>query len=676
MQVTRAVAAVGLWAVLFSGTAHSPMYLDKAKGGAQAVRADGSIVTTYLNVPLDSNGFVAADPSSSWPVPGVAAPSVAWWADDPTGSGGKTTHTFTANGTPTEIDSPFCTDGSWGDISTGECMKAIRFDGASDYYATASPGPASPDSGDFTACMLSRIHTTQSQAASYSVGQIESAGGGEGWSFYLVPVSGLYTAVVRNDAAGVSLVDYVAMTVNAHNWEMLCYRSDHDGNITPYADAVADTPTAGPGGTLDPSAALSVGSAQIDIASVFFWDSLLDATDILELWHYFTGILDMKGHTALFKNTGPNCCWVDGAVECFNDDFPLLGCELPPGFTGAGTPSDGFYSGPAITNLVPRSRTLNNWAQVGTPTRTLTSTDLFRSLIQTYRVCDDDGAAVEGVQSANVDVTDLDTSDEIQVCVYAKDSSGTVLDLQVDESGVCGGSTIDFAAKTITTSWSSYQWTHTLADGTCTTANYKLSPTDWGTVGSTMCAEFVVQVFEDQRNSFCPPTYIETGASAVGGGNDSAEYDITGSAMLDGGGSLPQGTIIYSTFAQDTGLLTGSIGPWSIKDSDVDGNYLWSATGGNGDHKVAVKENAGAAEFIYDRTGADHVMTEGVFYDFVWTIYTESNETTLTIDGADQPGTTAAYSTTPPDDLDELEIDGFNATSQDGIFIKDMRVRR
>ena len=603
---------------------------------------------TLFDAPLNTNGMDAADPASTWPVTGVAAPDVAWWGDDPTGAGTATTGTWTAGGNPTAgIDTPFCPDGSHDDV-TG-CLQAVRFDG-NDYYASDAGGAMNPASGDFSTCIVAQGGAASQDMLAVSM---DADVGGDGW-FISVLGNGAAEMRIRNEAAAASDVDW-----NTHGlqdaWFLLCLTSDHDGNAVGYANAESDGSLGGPGGVISVAAAATVGATTTgsfgwegDIAAVFFWNSLLDATDMEELFEYFAGINDNEAAPVAFTSTGPNCMFVDGAIECFSDDWPIIGAELPPGVTGAGDPSSGFYSGRALTQQVPYSRDLDEWTDVGTPVPTDSDTTLFRDGRQTVLITDNDGGAVEGSKSAAITMPN-DTGDKTMVCVYAFDADDTVLDLQVDEAGAdscAGGNTVDFAAKTITTAWTQYEWTHTLSSGDCTTAEYKITPGDWGVVANTGSAEVVVQVFTNQ--DWCPPTYTETSAAAVASGDDYLAYDISG---VPGLADIADNTVWSMDAATKAAQFDGFVYFGEIKDDGTGTDYYrWYAWSDEKHILQGRSAEEGAARTMYGETAAE-AYTPGTAYNLALTIV--SDATTLTFDGGNNAGSNVTL-TNAPNSIDTL----------------------
>lgn len=623
-------------------------YRSRVVNGLHYIADVGAGIVTLFDAPLNTNGLTAADPASSWPVTGVTAAGSVHWSDDPDGASGETTEAWTAGGTPATFDSPFCSDGSHSDVTSG-CLTGRRYDGTNENYTSDTASIWSPASADFTACSLFRSFAD----AGFLAANREGAAG-EGWSMSLA--AGAFTFTVENHAAAESSVVFNTRDPGVGAWELCCGTYDHDGNLSAYCGGVADpTTTASSGGVVAPSTSATIGEDSAggsdlaaDVVVTPFWPSLLDSTDMQELFEYFAGILDTQGAPAAFTSTGPNCCWIDGEIECFSDDWPMIGCELPPGVTGAGTPSSGFYSGEALTNSVLYSRDLDSWAKTGTPVIAATSTDLFRDGRQTQKVTDDDAAGVEGIRQ-NFAAHGLSNGDDVQFCVFAKGAaSSQKIDLRFAESGgVCAGGATNYdqAAHTVTTSWAPYEWTHTVVDETCVNFNLYMSVGDYGVAADTDSVEFVVQIFFDQ--DWCPPTYTETEAAAVGAGDDLNLHDISGVASL---ADVADGTIVSIDFTPKAATSTGGY-LFEIADSATATDY-YRAYWHTDEKLYLVGQSAaeGGEKAMYTSTSA-WSPTAGTTYTLAFTI--SGAASTVSIDGVDEAGANVTL-TNAPDSLDNL----------------------
>jgi len=647
----RRLSLLGLLALLLIGGGYGARwksdYRSRIVNGIHYIAEVGGLVTLF-DAPLNTNGMEAADPATSWPVPGVAAPDVAWWGDDPTGSGGKTTHAFTAHGTPASIDTPFCPDGSWSDITSG-CMAAMRFDGTNDYYTSDSNGVGAPSNSDFTVCALFRGHSNASDST--MAGNREGNAAGEGWAMQARDAASAVNLRVEaeiDDGTSQNADQNVDGAIE-YQWQLGCGAFDISVGITPYLHATADTQRALVGAISPVGEPMSVGSDDAnanpfdgDIAAVFVWTStLLDATDMTELYEYFTGILDTKGAPVAYTNTGPQCCWVDGQIECYGDDWPMIGCELPPGVTGAGSPASGFYSGELLTNALPYSRDLDSWTDVNTPTPTATSTDLFRDGRSTYKITDNDGTKTEWIYSI-VDIAALDAADKVQACVYAKGSDGAQqYTMRFQEATGAGcASTNDDKNQAITATWSMYEHTHTVADGDCEDINLLITPADTASA-STGDAEMVVQVFLDQ--DWCPPLYIETAAAAVQAGGDADQYNCAG---IVAGGTIKTPFTVSFDYTPGRAFGATSQQLWVIKGAG--NNYLGSYVATNG--RIYVNGNdAGGAENLYLSAAPAVAWTPGTTYSIVQVVGIDSTEIVVTIDDVDEPSLSPGSSISAPD---------------------------
>lgn len=607
-------------------------------------------LTEIFNAPLNTNGLTAADPGVSWPVTGVTAADEAWWCSDMLGATGYTTTTLTETGSIDVVASPFCPDGSHGDLTSG-CLDSCYFDGTNDYLTSNTNGWLDINSSDATMCVVFRAEDKGLDHR--MVDGRDDDGTGDGMSMD-VKQDGSFRATVKNEAATTVHALFDTFSFADSGYLLGCGTSDYDGNLSAYVNGNVDEQQAGPGGAQsaadDPS---HIGSRfdgglrfQGHIVAVFFWRSLLDSTDMEELHEYFFGLLDDYAAPVAFTQTGNSGCFVDGKIEFFTNGVPRMGCELPTGWgAGAGSPSSGVHMEPIWTSGVSYTIDMSSWSSVSTPTVTATSTDLFRDR-QTYRVCDADGASAEGVKSPNITITGLDTSDPIQVCVYAKDSSGTVLDLQMVESGVCGGSTTDYAAKTINSTWTFYEWAHTVQDGTCTTLNLQLSGADWGNVANTGCAEFVVQV--NPNAAWCSPGFLYANGNATSGFDDVLPYNISGTDLASGANGArfcADVTPTASTAVEDQYLF-------ELRDSGTANDYYrahWE-TSDNKWYVVGRSTEEGSEKTMYTQTSA-WSPTAGTTYRVC--VRLNSSATSLTIGGVSQAGSNATL-TNAPDSLDDL----------------------
>jgi hypothetical protein len=321
-----------------------------------------------------------------------------------------------------------------------------------------------------------------------------------------------------------------------------------------------------------------------EIAFLWIWNNTaLSEANLKTIRNYLSGVEERKTNAATtFVNTGLcGCCWVDGAIDCLGSKWPNIGCEMPPGAAvGAGTPTTGgILMQPSNTNTIKGSRLQNaNWTESGSSVVTnctQTSTP-FRDGRPTCLLTDNDGAAVEYIYQ-NVDITSLATGGKVQIIAYARDSDDTVLDLQLkeDTGGSCTESTTDFAAKTINSTWTQYEWTHTVLDGDCTNLVVRVSPTDFGTVASTTTAQVVMQLYKGW--DWSPISYIETASAAVAAGSDELSYALSG-GFLDGSGNIKDNTRITYAWTPTRSVIGSpySYEPvWQLDNAGSEKTYIY-----------------------------------------------------------------------------------------------------
>jgi hypothetical protein len=407
-------------------------------------------------------------------------------------------------------------------------MTAQRFPGLTKYVGG---NQADINNGSLSACAL--VGDGAVGVTAYIAGQ---AGASIGWRLLFnsgVPFFYVYGDTPQTKSASGGAIDgigwnFICGTVSVANGLRL-YRNGTVGSST------ATYPT---GNTAAPAASLDIGSNVAtysnSVAAVVVWRGVeLTAAQVAAMSKKIIGISNTRGEAyaaATFTNTvgaGGQCCWIDGALSCFSDDTPMLGCQIPPGFTGAGLGGSGYFAHPSISNSLLQSDNLTaTWGDVGTPVRAAYSTSTpYRDGRAISTFTDNDAGAVEGV-SQSIDVTALATAATIQIQAIAKSPDATKLDLQVDESGVCAGSTVNFTACTINAStWTTCTWTWTLADGNCTTGAIKLTVGDWATVADVGTV-YVGGMMAAKSIGYPVPIVIPTTTAAASGGGDWLRYSI------------------------------------------------------------------------------------------------------------------------------------------------------
>jgi len=634
-----------------------------------------------FHAPLDRNGI---DPGTA----GITAamlpseipvPDVQWWGGDPTGASGITSHAFTATGAPVEVDTPFCPDGDFSDLTASNCLKAMQFSGTNQYYNSDDNDVGDIAAGDFSACA---IYRSADGANGVLTGNKEGAScSGEGWSLSLTTTTSV--SWTHEDHAANSGVATWNTSIPGTSWAISCGTFDYDGNRSAFVNGIIDDDEAGVGDVIDTAnEPLSVGACNDGnveyagaIAAVFTWDSLLTDAQILDFSEHWQGVLTTTGANPTTRtNTGPTCCWIDGLIECFSDDWMKVGCEIPPNVTGVGTPAAGYFAQPSYTNALPYSRDLSNgWSEVGTSVTCAQATTPFRDGRTTCIVDDDDAGAFEFVRRQTAG-HGLSNGDKIQVCAYARADSSQTFDFQMAElGGVCAGGTQTYGydAHTVDTSWKEYEWTHTITDDTCTSVRFDLLPHDVADgVAGTGHVYFVVQSFNDQ--DYCPPTYIETEASAVTAGQTA---DIMSAAdPVTSGGAIRGQLIVEFDYAPFSNDHTANSYLLELSDNSASDRLLLFVSGTEKIYFYAVSGGAGGAYLI---ESAAQTWTAGTFKHLRLQINYETDTHTMWIDGAVAGTSTTAKLS--PVGITDINIGSDMVETQQGLHggaIKNVKVWR
>lgn len=280
----------------------------------------------------------------------------------------------------------------------------------------------------------------------------------------------------------------------------------------------------------------------------------------------FWGTRESVGQYApTFAAAGPRCAWTaTGKLDCYSATAPILGATIPQGMTGAGTPSGGGYlSAPAGTQALLYSRGfLTGWTLTGTtPVATSGVTSPFVDARATYAITDNDGAGEEYI-SQTLDITALNTGDDIALCPIAAVASSTQLyTVSVTEQtgGSCTTTTTHYK-PTATTTWQQQAQAHDVLDGDCTQAVITVRPYD---VASGAAATGSVSVLMNAYlgRNYCQPYYVESTSAAVASGQDVLTYDVT--SILGTAAQKRQGLVYRMDVARmstETPVGSGAMG--------------------------------------------------------------------------------------------------------------------
>jgi len=475
---------------------------------------------TVFHAALPRNGMGAWDDLPA----NFPTPAHVWLGSAPTNDSVTGTTEFTSNGSPASIYSPLASDGGWDDITNG--MVANRFTGSGTYYDSWDD-IGDPGTGDFTVCAITRggtsgVYTAKRDSAS-----------GDGWALF--PNSTVCSFLA--DDGSVSRLASSTATISSNAWGLCCGRITASGAAVQACMNGSCGTTAGTVGTVNVSRAWMVGGqfethASLwtgDLVGVWLWSSALTDAQMATLAAWVEGIHDEKGATPTFSNTGPTCCWVDGQIECFSDDFPRKGCEIPPGLTGGGSPATcAYHAQPSVTNSIIQSIDLHTTWTTSNATVATSTASWYGDGRQQYKAVDADGTNA-GYITQTLAKTATGTTSALCVCAATESSTGNVaMSYQETTGGGCSSPAEVFpAALSFATSTAAKCGCAgvTYADANCTNVVIKLYPTD--AVGASQGhAAMTAEVFKAQ--TWIPSIDVPTTTAGVTAGADLLSYAATG----------------------------------------------------------------------------------------------------------------------------------------------------
>jgi len=522
---------------------------------------------TLFELSIDSNGVTSATDLPST----LGTPDIIWFGWDPTTNNGSAGGTFTAAGAPGSVDSPFCPDADFSDISDSgdpsstSCLAAKSFDGTNDYYEiTGSSWDGDEENEDLSACVVHRPNEVAA-AANAILGNTDD-GDGDGW--YLAYHGTLGTRIMVESDSPATVTDDEASLYQG-TWAISCGTIDEDGNIISYMNSKASGASGHPAGNVTSSDALRIGASgtsryEGDIVAAYVWDdTVLTSTQVDTFVTYWMGLAPGPGGTfttyaSSHISDGNTCCWTDATtpkLECFADNWPMIGCGVPPGLTGAGS-TGGMISVTSETNRLKNSRDVSaSWAEAGTVIgATSTANSPFRNNthLPVTLLEDNDGGAAEYL-SQGIDMTSLDTGDDVVGVLYVRSGSGSSgFDWRFREEtgGACAAGNYDLDAVATTTTWSTHIFSHTVQDGDCESLIIYAGPVsgahpaDFANVAQTGTAYALFQVFFDRDHM--PPIYIETGTSAATGGGTYLLWSNTAGDLLASAADFEKISVDYT----------------------------------------------------------------------------------------------------------------------------------
>lgn len=633
---------------------------------------------TVFSLRVAGNGFAPGTVPS-----GIPAPAVEWWADDHLGAGGITSHAFTAVGSTEEVDTPFCPDGSWSDLSSG-CLKARHFDGANDAYTADSAAIGVCGTGD---CSFFAVIRLDDNSANDTVASNIDVGN-EGWKLHRQTNS---CRLFVEESGGTNASDIATVTGGDSEWLMCGGSLSNSGNVTAYGNGDAGTPSAGPGGNVISNTerltigALRTGTATFalgDIVVFMFWNQLLTDAHFRSLFNAFAGIDDSKGSAVTFTNSlapegfygSPPVLW------SFSDDWPLIGNVVPPGLTGAGSPADGVMINDAATNSILYSRDIDTggWTSLGGLTIDCSPGSWPQIFGDNRTVCrlEDSNPGVSQHMHQTVDITALGTGSGMAVCVYAgADDESQAIDISISEqTGVgCTPSDHDMVGESIASTGTMVGLVTTVSDGDCEEVEIHVAPVVDHDVGSQQGHAYPIVMFvQNWTGDECPGWYIETEASGVTAGDGELYADATN--ITDATGMIVDGTTISIDVTRSTVPFAGDY-LLLLKDTATGGDY-WYAYLLN---ETTVWMRVNSAEDAGEEAVGTWTVTAGtvgVARTFEFVMAGNAAGTSLKIDGVLQTNTAVGSIASTPNSLDRMYVMNSSGTAQPSAWVSDIEVTR
>lgn len=453
---------------------------------------------------------------------GITSPTFEWWGDDPDGALGYTSVTFAASGSPATEDGPFGRD--------------VIETAGSDYYTYTGT-----DAGSWTDSTWLFVARAESPSTTQGVLRLVDASEGNVMSLFIG--TSTCSAYLQDAGSAHAGSTTAATTFAGGAWVMCAVVIDISGAATATAyingknadaspldissfDALAfsadDTTMVIPGVA---SATRLTGA----IAYAAIIPEALSAADISALWYEWGGLWDaQRVHAPTCTNTGPIYTWDGGELEGFTDDWCMLNGDQPPGATGAGAKT-GYHSLPGVQNQILQSRDLStSWTETGTAVVSCGEADTpFRDGRTTCLVTDDDGAGAEYISQVHAWSAAV-TGSVLQLCVTAHADGASSADVQVVEATGCAGSTVNYAAQSVTTTWTELCWSHTVADGACTDFTVRISPTtditDASATGAARFTAVTLARFASGTTAWIPTWHCPTTTAAVTCGSPILKY--------------------------------------------------------------------------------------------------------------------------------------------------------
>lgn len=685
LALTAAVAVLGLTGLDMGRDASRDIdtpYDQYTAYDAPSGSAGGASLTTVFNAPLSSNGITAAEYAPS----GFTAPTFLWLASDPTNDQ-LSAETFTKNGDPTEVDSPWCPSGDFSDLTSGvNCMRAMRFDGTGDSYSNSND--IFELDNDMTLCALVKRDADDTAVNNVYLSKYDNTGG-KGWLMRSVS-SGAWSAVVNRDVGTIQVSQNTGYKFG--EWVLNCLSIDLDGDLILRTNAVGADNEPVPTGDGTNTEDFLIGDGtfstdtefQGDIAFVIGWDGTnLSDSQVKEWTWYALGLGTTTGHSVASYTTADSAgstCWVDGQLVEYSENMPKIGCTTAPLLTETGTETNMAFQAD-YTNSLTYTRDLSNWTETGTGVVTCSQSETPYLDGRTTCLVADDSASVAEYMSLTISPA-MSTNDRYTLCIAARSAEGGDVGIDVAISGATGGActpwTDNVSARSVDeTKWHFITTTvGTVDDGDCTDLTIDIGVVqaggDFTDVSETGSAYVVPVGFYVGSSAsiavLCPQVFSsENTGSASSFGDDDLSYTISSPVVTAGGAWVDGASMMFDVQYHDDDITRSPV--------------LLNVNDGSTSNYIEVQEIANNTYRLLDNndfniiTSGARTVTTGTVYTIKATLNYSSDAYELFEN--DTSLGTASDSLASPSGLTTINVGADDAgavQSEDTIFIGNVKV--
>jgi hypothetical protein len=474
-------------------------------------------------------------------------------------------------------------------------MVARHFDGTDKYSGGAL---ADINSGSLSVCAILRTAGGTNKTV---VGRYNTADANRGWQLWTQN-----TGVGHFRVTGNAIADVSVSIPGLNNWVVMCGSGNSAGNIEFWNNNTASTTTAYPAGSTSAGAKeLWIGADdgtagwQGDLAAVWIWSTTRrTSAEVLSIQKKLMGISNTRGESysaATYTSGGAQCCWIGGKLECFSQNHPMLGCQIPPGFTGAGLGGSGYFAHPAVTNSLLQSDNLTaTWNISSGPTVSTTATNSpYRDGRAVSMLADTSAVSYQYTYQA-IDITALNAGDKVRCQVYLREDpahpGGHFGLIAREQTGGVQGDTITDNI-TLTSSWAYYSVEITIADTANTFIYLFITPywvaegvggVNYGMMAGAQCFKSI---------AYPVPIVIPTTTAAASGGGDNYRFAVntpivTGGAVVGGLKLSANWTPFYADNLSAARIMTlddGTVNQRLFVDIGAAEKFGWTTTPGGND---------------------------------------------------------------------------------------------